>query len=148
MNRGKRDSQLILMKFLSKVHYNLPMNPMELEVYHAMKNVIGVEPSFYEYVLMVDADTVVRRDSLNRLVSQMVRDSKIAGICGETRISNEKQSWVSMIQVYEYFISHHMAKAFESLFGSVTCLPGCFCMYRVRTPSKAGPVLVHQNLIK
>ncbi|KAJ3050400.1 hypothetical protein HK097_008635 [Rhizophlyctis rosea] len=147
-NRGKRDSQLILMKFLSKVHYNLPMNPMELEVYHAMKNVIGVEPSFYEYVLMVDADTEVRRDSLNRLVSQMVRDSKIAGICGETRISNEKQSWVSMIQVYEYFISHHMAKAFESLFGSVTCLPGCFCMYRVRTPTKAGPVLVHQNLIK
>jgi chitin synthase len=29
-----------------------------------------------------------------------------------------------MIQVYEYYISHHLAKAFESLFGSVTCLPG------------------------
>lgn len=26
--------------------------------------------------------------------------------------------------VYEYFISHYLAKAFESLFGSVTCLPG------------------------
>jgi chitin synthase len=29
-----------------------------------------------------------------------------------------------MIQVYEYYISHHLSKAFESLFGSVTCLPG------------------------
>lgn len=29
-----------------------------------------------------------------------------------------------MMQVYEYFISHYLAKAFESLFGSVTCLPG------------------------
>jgi cellulose synthase/poly-beta-1,6-N-acetylglucosamine synthase-like glycosyltransferase len=55
-------------------------------------------------------------------------DSKIAGLCGETLIANEKQSWVTMMQVYEYFISHHLSKAFESLFGSVTCLPGCFSM--------------------
>jgi len=34
--------------------------------------------------------------------------------------------------VYEYFISHHMAKAFESLFGSVTCLPGwCVPLARI-----------------
>lgn len=26
-----------------------------------------------------------------------------------------------------------MAKAFESLFGSVTCLPGCFSLFRIRT---------------
>jgi len=32
-----------------------------------------------------------------------------------------------------YFISHHLAKAFESLFGSVTCLPGCFTLFRIRT---------------
>jgi chitin synthase len=29
-----------------------------------------------------------------------------------------------MMQVYEYYISHNLAKAFESLFASVTCLPG------------------------
>ncbi|KAJ3288871.1 hypothetical protein HK104_007902 [Borealophlyctis nickersoniae] len=147
-NRGKRDSQLVLMRFLSRVHFNQPMCPLELEIYHQMKNVIGVDPSFYEYILMVDADTEVLPDSLNRLVSHMTRDSKIAGICGETQVSNEKDSWVSMIQVYEYFISHHLAKAFESLFGSVTCLPGCFCMYRVRTPVKNVPLLVAPGVIK
>ena len=52
-----------------------------------------------------------------------------------------------MIQVYEYFISHHLSKAFESLFGSVTCLPGCFCMYRVRTPTKNIPLLVAPSLV-
>ncbi|KAI9088866.1 chitin synthase-domain-containing protein [Phlyctochytrium arcticum] len=147
-NRGKRDSQLILMRFLSRVHFNQSMNPLELELYHQMKNVIGVDPSFYEYAFMVDADTEVFPDSLNRLVSNMARDSKIAGICGETQISNEKDSWVSMIQVYEYFISHHMAKAFESLFGSVTCLPGCFCMYRIRSPVKNVPLLVAPGVVK
>ena len=46
-----------------------PMNPLELEMYHQIKNVIGVNPSFYEYAFMVDADTTVEPLSLNRLVS-------------------------------------------------------------------------------
>lgn len=45
------------------------MNPMELEVYHQIKNVIGVNPTFYEYLFQVDADTTVDELSLNRLVS-------------------------------------------------------------------------------
>ena len=49
------------------------MNPLELEVYHQIKNVIGVNPTFYEYLFMVDADTVVDTLSLNRLVSAYVR---------------------------------------------------------------------------
>ena len=53
-----------------------------------------------------------------------------------------------MIQVYEYFISHHLAKAFESLFGTVTCLPGCFCMYRIRTAGSNVPLLVAPGVLK
>ncbi|KAJ3044792.1 hypothetical protein HDV00_000669 [Rhizophlyctis rosea] len=147
-NRGKRDSQMILMKFLNKVHFHSPMTPLDLEMYHHIKDIIGVDPYLYEYILMVDADTEVVEDSLNRLVSSAIHDGKIMGICGETRIANEKQSWVTMIQVYEYYISHHMAKAFESLFGSVTCLPGCFSMYRIRTPEKKIPLLIHNDIIR
>jgi chitin synthase len=146
-NRGKRDSQMILMRFLNKVHFNSAMTPMELEMYHQIKNVIGVNPSFYEYTLMVDSDTEVLPDSLNRMVSVFLHDTKVMGLCGETQIANEKDSWVTMMQVYEYFISHHLAKAFESLFGSVTCLPGCFCMYRIRTPTKSTPLLIANNII-
>ena len=48
------------------------MNPLELEIYHQIKNVIGVNPTFYEYVFMVDADTTVDPLSLNRLISGCV----------------------------------------------------------------------------
>ncbi|KAL7750257.1 hypothetical protein RI367_004430 [Sorochytrium milnesiophthora] len=147
-NRGKRDSQMILMRFLNKVYFDAPMSPLELEMYHQIKNVIGVDPSFYEYCLMVDADTNVFPDSLTRLVTVMMHDTKVMGVCGETRLQNEKDTWATMIQVYEYYISHHLAKAFESLFGSVTCLPGCFCMYRLRTPGKNSPLLVANSIIK
>ncbi|KAI8924380.1 chitin synthase-domain-containing protein [Entophlyctis helioformis] len=145
-NRGKRDSQLILMRFLNRVHFNLAMCPLDLEIYHHMKNVIGVDPAFYEFVFMVDADTQVHTDSLNYLVTHMTRDGRIMGACGETNIANERKSYTSMIQVYEYFISHHLAKAFESLFGSVTCLPGCFSIYRIRSP-KNVPILVAPGVL-
>jgi chitin synthase len=39
-----------------------------------------------------------------------------------------------MYVVFEYYISHHLTKAFESVFGGVTCLPGCFSMYRIKAP--------------
>lgn len=123
-NRGKRDSQILLMSFLNRVHHRSPMNPLELEMFHQVNNIIGVDPELYEYLFMVDADTSVREDSLNRLVAACTNDAKIAGVCGETSLENEEKSWWTMIQVYEYFISHHLSKAFESLFGSVTCLPG------------------------
>ena len=123
-NRGKRDSQILLMQFLNRVHHRSPMSPLELEMFHQINNIIGVDPELYEYLLMVDADTSVKEDSLNRLVASCANDAKVAGICGETSLENEERSWWTMIQVYEYYISHHLAKAFESLFGSVTCLPG------------------------
>lgn len=52
------------------------MNPLELEMYHQIKNVIGVNPTFYEYLFMVDADTTVDPYSANRLISAYV------GSCG------------------------------------------------------------------
>ena len=66
------------------------------------------------------------------MIAVMIQDAGIMGLCGETKIDNKWESWVSMIQVFEYYISHHFTKAFESVFGGVTCLPGCFSMYRIK----------------
>ena len=66
-NRGKRDSQILLMHYLNRVHFDAPMSPLELEIYHQMRNVIGIDPAFYEYIFTVDADTVSR----TRLVTVM-----------------------------------------------------------------------------
>ena len=52
-NRGKRDSQMILLRFLSRIHFRADLSPMELELLHQMKNVIGIHPNLYEYILMI-----------------------------------------------------------------------------------------------
>jgi len=98
-NRGKRDSQILLLNFLNRCHFNTPMTPLELEIYHQIANVIGINPRMYEYLLTVDADTEVTEDSLNRLVACCANDSKVVGICGETSLQNEERSWWTMIQV-------------------------------------------------
>lgn len=46
------------MQYLNRVHFDAPMAPLELEIYHQMRNVIGIDPAFYEYIFTVDADTV------------------------------------------------------------------------------------------
>jgi chitin synthase len=147
-NRGKRDSQMILMRFLNRVHYNLPMSPLELEMYHQIRNIIGVNPTFYEYLFQIDADTVVAPDSATRMVSAFLDDTRIIAVCGETALTNAKASFVTMIQVYEYWISHNLSKAFESLFGSVTCLPGCFSMYRIRAAETGKPLFVSREIVE
>ncbi|KAF3289889.1 hypothetical protein TWF970_003633 [Orbilia oligospora] len=147
-NRGKRDSQMIIMRFLNRVHYNLPMSPLELEMYHQIRNIIGVNPTFYEYLLGIDADTEVAPDSCTRFVSTFINDTKVIAVCGETGLTNAKATFITMMQVYEYFISHNLSKAFESLFGSVTCLPGCFSMYRIRTAETGKPLFVSKEIVE
>lgn len=151
-NRGKRDSQVILMSFLQRVMFDERMTELEYEIYNGISRVTGIAPDFYEIVLMVDADTKVFPDSLTHMVACMVKDPEVMGLCGETKIANKTESWVSMIQVFEYFISHHQAKAFESVFGGVTCLPGCFCMYRIKAPKGDDgfwiPILANPDIVE
>ncbi|KAI9348786.1 chitin synthase-domain-containing protein [Zopfochytrium polystomum] len=112
-NRGKRDSQL----------EGQPMTPLDFEIARQVRIISGVNADAYEVVLMVDADTIVAKDSLQYMILALLNDEKLMGLC-----------------VFEYFISHHLGKAFESFFGGVTCLPGCFCMYRIK-----GRVVDHNN---
>lgn len=100
-NRGKRDSQIILMSFLQKVMFDERMTELEFEMFNGLWNVTGIPPDFYEVVLMVDADTKVFPDSLTHMISAMVKDPEIMGLCGETKIANKTDSWVTMIQVFE-----------------------------------------------
>lgn len=147
-NRGKRDSQVILMSFFSKILYGDRMSELDFEIYRKMSMMFPkFKPEDFEILLMVDADTIVHPDALIKIVSAFEKDPKIMGLCGETQILNKSESWVTRIQVFEYYISHHLAKNFESVFGGVTCLPGCFCTYRIKIlTDKAGTIKNHTDL--
>jgi len=52
-NRGKRDSQLILMNFFSRVTYNDRMTPLDFDLFRKIQVLMGVTPDFFETCLMV-----------------------------------------------------------------------------------------------
>jgi len=52
----------------TQVHFNTSMSPLELEMYHQIKNVIGVNPTFFDYLFTVDADTIAEPYSVNCLI--------------------------------------------------------------------------------
>jgi chitin synthase len=97
-NRGKRDSQIVLMAFLQKVMFDERMTTFEYEFFNSIWRVTGVSPDRYELVLCVDADTKVFPDSVTRMVSCMVHDQEIMGLCGETKIANKAETFVTMMQ--------------------------------------------------
>jgi chitin synthase len=147
-NRGKRDSQLVLFNFLSNIYYKNELNSLESKFFYDIENIIGTSPHDYEYLMCIDCDTEPANDALKQLIYKMSNDHKIIGLCGETKIANKTQSWVTAIQVYEYYINHNLTKAFESLFGNVTCLPGCFTMYRIKsTGRKIKPFVIHKDIL-
>ncbi|KAJ3120871.1 hypothetical protein HK098_004187 [Nowakowskiella sp. JEL0407] len=150
-NRGKRDSQIILMSFLSKIMFNDYISPLEFDLFFKLWTITGVHPDRYEALMCLDADTEIYPDSMTHMVACLIKDNEVMGLCGETRVANKMTSWVTMIQVFEYYISHHLSKAFESVFGGVTCLPGCFSMYRIKAPKSNGyyvPILVNPDIVE
>lgn len=52
-NRGKRDSQLILMNFFSRVTYNDRMTPLDYDLFQKIHWLMGATPDFFELCLMV-----------------------------------------------------------------------------------------------
>jgi len=46
------------------------------------------------------------------------------------------------------YTQHNLTKAFESLFGSVTCLPGCFTMVRIRAADTGKPLFVSKEIVE
>ncbi|KAJ1555393.1 hypothetical protein HK096_001898 [Nowakowskiella sp. JEL0078] len=150
-NRGKRDSQMVLMNFLSRVMFDDRMCPLDYELFLKIQTLTGYTPDYFETILMVDADTKVNEKAMRYMNDAMKYNEEIMGLCGETRISNKRASWVTWIQVFEYYISHHLGKGFESVFGGVTCLPGCFSMYRIKSYRRSMktwlPILVAPDIL-
>ncbi|KNC95895.1 uncharacterized protein SPPG_08656 [Spizellomyces punctatus DAOM BR117] len=134
-NRSKRDSQLIIMKFLRSVNFwknrRDKWSALDIELDQHFKD-LGLDPLDFEYFLLTDADTYVLPDGLSRQINVMERDPTILGTTGETAVENKWESITAAAQVYEYFITHRFLKSFESLLGEILVLSGCFAVYRIK----------------
>lgn len=146
-NRGKRDSQLMVYNFFHCVNYRKLWNPFFENLEFKMRISLNMNASEAQYMLAIDCDTEVDRTGISYLIDRLQRDPKLLGVCGYTGVSNVMSSFVSSSQVFEYWLTHAVLKAVESVCSSVFVLSGCFTIYRLKWPNNR-PAILHPLLLE
>ncbi|OMJ78132.1 hypothetical protein SteCoe_22152 [Stentor coeruleus] len=85
-----------------------------------------------EIVLFIDVGTEPKDNAIGNLC-RAFKDKDVAGVCGEIIPKIKEEHLTDLLyqtQVVEYKFAHIFDKAFESLIGYITVLPGAFSAYR------------------
>ena len=89
----------------------------------------GIRATSAEILLFVDSDSMPAPNALARLV-QAFDDDRVGAACGITHVRNAYTNALTKMQAARYYVSFQLLKTAESVFGAVSCCPGCFAAYR------------------
>jgi cellulose synthase/poly-beta-1,6-N-acetylglucosamine synthase-like glycosyltransferase len=146
-NRGKRDSQLLAYNFFHYVNYRRFWSPLFENMEFQMKVSLNMDARDAMYMLAIDCDTEVDRTGISYLVDKLQKNHKLLGVCGYTGVSNPMSNFIASSQVFEYWLTHAVLKAVESVCLSVFVLSGCFTIYRLKWPNNR-PAILHPLLLE
>lgn len=89
----------------------------------------GVKRTQSEIVIFVDSDSFVEPSCVRHLVKYFTIP-EIGAVSGHTDVYNRDENLLTRMQALRYYIAFKVYKAAESIFGIVTCCPGCCSAYR------------------
>lgn len=82
-----------------------------------------------DIVVVLDSDVILDRSALRHIV-QGFDDPELGAVSGYTGVTNASKNMLTRMQELRYLVSFELMKAPESIFGCVTCCPGCLSAYR------------------
>jgi len=89
----------------------------------------GVRRASHDIVIFIDSDSFIEPDCVNHLVKYFA-DPRVGAVSGHTDVHNDQVNFLTRMQAIRYYLSFKVYKAAESVFGTVTCCPGCCSAYR------------------
>ena len=90
----------------------------------------GVRHSRGEILMFTDSDCIVAPDVAHRLVAAFLDDPELGALSGHARASNAGTNLLTRVQDVWYDGQFGVAKAAESVYGSVTCVSGPLAAFR------------------
>lgn len=89
----------------------------------------GVRRAKNDIVIFIDSDSFVEKDCVRHLVKYF-SNQEVGAVSGHTDVHNRDTNLLTQMQAVRYYIAFKVYKAAESVFGNVTCCPGCCSAYR------------------
>lgn len=154
VNMGKKDSIILLNDVFNFARDNMPDANKDIrgDVRESIKTLYQGF-SDIDYIFYTDADSVICKDSLINLVESIESRNAVAS-CGlvqanipSTFIKGSsifKFVWYVM-QNFQYLYGQYIRRNSESLWGKVTCLPGCITMIKVDEKASKALGLYSEN---
>ena len=90
-----------------------------------------------DIIVTLDADTVIARDALERIVAYF-QDGKIVAACGNLRVLNSGDNILTKLQSYEYIVGFEIGRRLQALFRTLLILPGAMSIIRKRVVESVG----------
>ncbi len=111
----------------------------------------GINAALYPVFCVVDADSILQRDSLKRVVQPFLEDQRVVAAGGTVRIANGCQvsggflkkiglptNWLAMLQVVEYIRAFLMGRVGWASFDALLIISGAFGLFRKDTVIEVG----------
>lgn len=126
---GSKDGTGAILEELGKIYENLivirkPNGGKRTAVERGFKASKG------RYIVLIDSDSVVERNAIERIIKALEANPRVGGAVGDGRIWNHQKNLLTKLQSAWYDYSFNIHKKCESVFGNVLCLSGCLAAYR------------------
>lgn len=99
----------------------------------------GIKFTKTEYVLTLDADTLLHKQAIRRLVARMnSAPIEIAAVAGSVLVRNSRDNLLSKLQEWDYFLSISSIKRMQGMFQGTLVAQGAFSIYKTDIVKSIG----------
>jgi len=97
----------------------------------------GLVYSTGEIIVIVDADTIIGRNSLKEIVKGFEMNEHVAAVAGNIKVRN-RVNWITKCQALEYITGIQIVRRAFDVFGSITIVPGALGAFKKSLLTEAG----------
>lgn len=132
---GSTDKTPEILKEYQKKHNNLSIVHGKHEGKSSSLN-LGVKKAKFDFILTVDADTIVEKESLKKLMRPFL--DKSVGATNGSCVAKNSNSIIAVFQKLEYHYNNLVRRSFSVLFKNGIWFFGAFACYRKSVLEKIG----------
>jgi cellulose synthase/poly-beta-1,6-N-acetylglucosamine synthase-like glycosyltransferase len=90
-----------------------------------------------EIIVVVDADTIIGKNSLKEIVKGFEINENVAAVAGNVKVRN-RVNWITKCQALEYLVGIQVIRRAFDAFGSITVVPGALGAFKKSFVSDTG----------